>query len=93
MLLDREVARLEAVERGVELERLDLDQEALVAEVHAENRDGPVRDEPQRPEHRAVAAEADQRLGLVDQLGLADRLQVAGQARRVPRVGDHLLAV
>ena len=84
---------VEPVERGVELGWLDLDQKAPVSEVHAEDRDRSWRDEPQRAEHRAVAAEADQGLGLFDQLSLADRLQVAGQARGVPRVRDHLLAV
>ena len=78
MLLDGVVARVEPVERGVELVRLDLDQEAEVSEVHAEDGDGPLRDESQRAEHRAVAAETDQRVGLIDQLSLAHGLYVVG---------------
>jgi hypothetical protein len=93
VLLDGEVAGVQPVQRGVELIGLHLDQEAEVAEVHAEDRDRPVRDESQRAEHRAVAAEADQRVGLVGQLGLAHRLDLTGQARGVPGVGDQLLAV
>ena len=93
MFLDGVVARVEPVERGVELVRLDLDQEAEASEVHAEDRDGPLRDESQRAEHRAVAAEADQCVGLIDQLSLAHGLYVVGQARGVPGIDDHLLAV
>ena len=78
VLLDGVVARLEPVERGVELVRLDLDQEAEVAEVHAEDGDRPLRHESQRAEHRAVAAEADQRVGLIDQLSLAHGLHIVG---------------
>jgi hypothetical protein len=37
VFLDGVVARVEPVERGVELVRLDLDQEAEASEVHAED--------------------------------------------------------
>ena len=93
MLFDRVVARLEPVERGVELVRLDLDQEAEASEVHAEDGDGPSRDESQRAEQRAVATQTDQSVGLIDQLALAHRLDVRGYARGVPGVDDHVLAV
>jgi hypothetical protein len=93
VLLDGEVAGAEPVERGIELLGLDLDQEAAVPEVDAEHGDGPLRDEAQRAEHRAVAAEADQCLGLLDQPSLAHGLDVVGHARGIPGVDDHLLAV
>ena len=76
MFLDGVVASVEPVERGTQLVRLDLDQEAEASEVHAEDGDGPMRDESQRAEHRAVAAKTDQCVGLVDQLGLAHGLYV-----------------
>ena len=44
---------------GLELRRLDLDQEPDVAVVHAEHGHRALRDEPHRAEHRAVAAEGD----------------------------------
>ena len=78
VFLDGVVAHLEPVERGVELVRLDLDQEPEVSEVHPEDGDGPLRDESQRAEHRAVAAETDQRVGLIDQLSLAHWLYIVG---------------
>jgi hypothetical protein len=78
VFLDGVVAPLEPVERGVELVRLDLDQEAEASEVDTEDGDGPLRDESQRAEHRPVAAEADQRVGLIDQLGLTHWLHVVG---------------
>ena len=78
MFLDRVVTRVETVERGVELVRLDLDQEAKASEVHAEDGDRPPGDESQRAEHRAVASETDQRVGLVDQPSLAHGLYVVG---------------
>ena len=76
VFLDGVVAHLETVECGVELVRLDLDEESEVPEVHAEDGDGARGDESQRAEHRAVAAETDQYVGLVEQLGLAHRLHV-----------------
>jgi hypothetical protein len=93
VFLDRVLARVEPVERGVDLVRLDFDQEAAMSEVDAKDGDGPLRDESQRAEHRAVAAETDQCVRLIDQLSPAHRLYVVGQARGVPRVGDQLLAV
>ena len=93
MFLDRVVASVEAVERGVELVRLDLYQEAEAAQVHAQDWDGPCGNEPQCAEHRAVAAETDQCVGLIDQLSFAHWLYVVGQARGVPGVDDHLFAV
>jgi hypothetical protein len=60
---------------------------------HAQHRDRTTRGESQRTEHRPVAAEADQRVGLVDQLRLAHRLDAVGQPRGVARIGDHVLAV
>ena len=83
MLLDREVQPLEPVERLRQLVGLDLDEEAEVAEVDAEHRHRPPRDHPQCAEHRAVAAEAHDRVGLVGQLGLGDDRHVAAPARRV----------
>ena len=77
MLLDREVQPLEPVERVVQLLRLDLDEEPEVAEVDAEHRHRPPRDQAQRPEHRPVAAEADDRVGLLGQLGLRDDRDLA----------------
>jgi hypothetical protein len=72
---------------------LDLDQEAEIAEVHAEDGDGVLRDESQCAEHRAVAAETDQCVGLLDQLSLGHRHYIVGQSRGVPGVGYHSFAV
>jgi hypothetical protein len=78
VFLDGVVAGVESVERGAELVRLDLDQEAEASEVHAEDGDGPLCDESERAEHGAVAAETDQGVGLIEQLSLANRLYVVG---------------
>ena len=78
MFLDGEVARVEPIERRIELVRLDLDQEAPASEVDAEDGDRPLRDESQRAEHRAVAAETDQCVGLLDQLNRAHGLYGLG---------------
>jgi hypothetical protein len=64
-----------------------------VAQVHAEDGDGPLGDKSQRAEHRAVAAETDQRVRLLDQLVPAHRLYVVRQSRGVPSIGDHLIGV
>jgi hypothetical protein len=55
VFLDGVVPRIEAIQRGVDLVRLDLDQEAEVSEVDAQDGDGPRRDEPQRAEPRSLA--------------------------------------
>jgi hypothetical protein len=78
VFLDGVLAPVEPVERGVELVRLDLYQEATASQVHAEDGDGPPSDQSQRAEHRAVAAETDHYVGPLDQLSLAHRLDVVG---------------
>src|SRR6185437_11660857 len=95
VFLDAVVPPLELIERGVELVRFDLDQEAEVSEVHPEDGDGSLRHESQRAEHRAITAETDQGVGLIGQLGCAHRLygNVVWQSRRIPGVDDHPLAV
>ena len=56
---DLEVAGEQAVERGVELARLDLGEVAELADVHAEHGHAGLVGEVDGAQHRAVAAERD----------------------------------
>ena len=78
---------LQPVERVRQLLGLDLDEEPEVAEVDAEHRHRPARHQPQRAEHRAVAAEADDRVRPLGQLRVGHDRHVAVPARGV--LGAH----
>ena len=78
MLLDAELLGLEPLQRGTELLGMDLHQEPEVAEIDAEHRHRPVGHEPERAEHRAVAAEADQCLDLLGELLVTDAGDTGG---------------
>jgi hypothetical protein len=87
VLLDREVQPLQPVERVGHLVGLDLYEEPEVAEVDAEHRHRPPRHQPQRAEHRAVAAEADDSIRSLGQLRVGHDRRVAVPARGV--MGSH----
>lgn len=81
-LVEHEIVREHPLERRIQIVQDDFGQESQTAHIHTENRNAALAGQSRRIEHRAVASQHEQHIGLAGEMRFLKPALLAKQRRR-----------